>query len=147
MKEKIKTVVVQTPGDISYLHRIRDFIAGIAVEAGVDQHDIDNIELVVDEACTNVIEHGYTPDDTHKELTIRMEIDTSKLVLTILDQARPFNPLHYRPVEVNELARKGRDGGLGIRLIKQIMDEIDYRTIDGHNELIMTKYFTPVSHE
>ena len=59
MERNVKTIVVQTPGDISYLHRIRDFIAGIATEVGIDQQDIDNIELAVDEACTNVIEHGY----------------------------------------------------------------------------------------
>lgn len=145
MKEQIKTVVVQTPGDIGYLHRIREFIAGIAIEAGLDQQDIDNIELVVDEACTNVIEHGYAPNDPRKELTIRMEIDTSKLVLTIIDHARPFNLLHYKPMEVEELTVKGRNGGLGIRLIKEIMDEIDYRTIGEQNELIMTKYLTPFS--
>ena len=45
MKRNVKTIVVQTPGDISYLHRIRDFIAGIASEVGIDQHDIDNIEF------------------------------------------------------------------------------------------------------
>jgi serine/threonine-protein kinase RsbW len=144
MKEQTKTIVVQTPGDIGYLHRIRDFIAGMAVEAGLAAHDIDNIELVVDEACANVIGHGYAPDTPNKELTVRMEINTTKLVLTVIDHAKPFNIVHYTPREINELKAEGRDGGLGIRLIKQIMDEIDYQTrADGHNELIMTKYFTP----
>lgn len=142
MTRNIKTIVVQTPGDISYLHRIRDFIAGIATEVGIDQQDIDNIELAVDEACTNVIEHGYAPDDPNKEITVRMEINTSKLVLTVIDHAKPFNILQYRPRDISDLQEEGRDGGLGIRLIKRIMDTIDYRTTsDGYNELIMTKYF------
>ena len=89
MEKNVKTIVVQTPGDISYLYRIREFIAGIATEAGIAQQDIDNIELAVDEACTNVIEHGYEPDDPNKEITVRMEIDTSKLVLTVIDHAEP----------------------------------------------------------
>jgi anti-sigma regulatory factor (Ser/Thr protein kinase) len=145
MEQKIKTVVVQTPGDIGYLHRIREFIAGMATEAGIDPHEIDNIELAVDEACTNVIEHGYAPDDINKELTIRLEIDTSKLVLTVIDRARPFNILHYEPRDINDLKSEGKDGGLGIRLIKHIMDDIDYQTKDdGQNELTMTKYFSPV---
>jgi serine/threonine-protein kinase RsbW len=145
MEQKIKTVVVQTPGDIGYLHRIREFIAGMATEAGIDPHEIDNIELAVDEACTNIIEHGYAPDDTNKELTIRLEIDASKLVLTVIDRARPFNILLYEPRDVNELQAEGKDGGLGIRLIKHIMDDIDYQIKDdGQNELIMTKYFPPL---
>jgi len=148
MKEKVKTIVVQTPGDISYLYRIREFITGIAIEAGIDQQDIDNVELAIDEACTNVIEHGYTPDDPNKELTIRLEINTSKLVLTVIDHAKPFNLLLYQPRDITELKAEGKDGGLGIRLIKQIMDTIDYKTRpDGYNELIMTKYFTPVTQE
>jgi anti-sigma regulatory factor (Ser/Thr protein kinase) len=142
MERNVKTIVVQTPGDISYLHRIRDFIAGIATEVGIDQQDIDNIELAVDEACTNVIEHGYAPDDFNKEITVRMEINTSKLVLTVIDHAKPFDILQYRPRDIKELKKEGKDGGLGIRLIKRIMDTIDYRTTsDGYNELIMTKYF------
>lgn len=142
MERNVKTIVVQTPGDISYLHRIRDFIAGIATEVGIDQHDIDNIELAVDEACTNVIEHGYAPDDPNKEITVRMEINTSKLVLTVIDHAKPFDILQYAPRDIKELKQEGKDGGLGIRLIKRIMDTIDYRTTsDGYNELVMTKYF------
>jgi len=145
MEQKIKTVVVQTPGDIGYLHRIREFIAGMATEAGIDPHEIDNIELAVDEACTNIIEHGYAPDDTNKELTIRLEIDDSKLVLTVIDRAKPFDIVQYEPVDINTLQVEGKDGGLGIRLIKHIMDDIYYQTKDnGQNELIMTKYFPPV---
>jgi anti-sigma regulatory factor (Ser/Thr protein kinase) len=143
MKTSTKTIVVQTPGDMSYLHRIREFIAGIAIESGVNPRDIDNIELAVDEACSNVIEHGYESDDVTKEIIIRMEINTSKLILTVIDHARPFNILKYQPEGVHELTVSGADGGLGIRLIKRVMDSIDYRTTpDGQNELIMTKYFT-----
>ena len=147
MEKNVKTIVVQTPGDITYLHRIREFIAGIATEVGIDQQDIDNIELAVDEACTNVIEHGYAPDDPDKEITVRMEIDTSKLVLTVIDHAKPFNVVKYNPRDISELQEEGRDGGLGIRLIKRIMDTIDYKTTsDGYNELVMTKYFKSSNH-
>jgi serine/threonine-protein kinase RsbW len=148
MEKNVKTIVVQTPGDISYLSRIREFIAGIATEVGIAQQDIDNIELAVDEACTNVIEHGYDSNDPNKEITVRMEINTSKLVLTVIDHAKPFDITIYNPRGVDELTNEGRDGGLGIRLITHIMDAIDYRiTSDGHNELIMTKYFEPVNQD
>jgi anti-sigma regulatory factor (Ser/Thr protein kinase) len=74
-----------------------------------------------------------------------MEIDTSKLVLTVIDRARPFNIWHSEPRDINDLKSEGKDGGLGIRLIKHIMDDIDYQTNDdGQNELTMTKYFSPV---
>lgn len=144
MNKKATTIVVRTPGEISYLHRIREFVAGIAAESGISRQDIDNIELAVDEACANVIEHGYASDASHKDITIRMEINSAKLVLTIIDQGTSFDPRSRNLPGVDELIEMKRDGGLGIRLIREIMDEIDYRTSpDGQNELILTKYLYP----
>ncbi|MBD3306984.1 ATP-binding protein [candidate division KSB3 bacterium] len=141
MDKNVTTIVLQTPGEVNYLHRIRDFITGIATESGIDEQDIDNIELAVDEACTNVIEHGYDPEATDKSITIRMEIDASKLVLTIIDQGKSFDPRLVQSPDLNHLIDMKRDGGLGINLIKRTMDTIDYRTTsDGYNELVLTKY-------
>lgn len=141
MNQNKTTIVVQTPGEMSYLHRIRDFITGIAVESGIDEQDILNIELAVDEACANVIEHGYESDSPNKSLTIQMEIDKQKLVLKIIDQGKSFDPRLKSPPDIKKLITMKRDGGLGISLIKQTMDEIDYRrTPEGRNELILTKY-------
>lgn len=141
MSKNMTTIVLQTPGEMHYLHRIRDFITGIAEESGISEHDLDNIELAVDEACANIIEHGYEEDEPDKDLTIRMEIDADKLVLTIIDQGKQFDPRSKQQAELKELIAMKRDGGLGISLIKQTMDEIDYRTTpEGRNELILTKY-------
>ena len=141
MSKNMTTIVLQTPGEMHYLHRIRDFITGIAEESGINEQDLDNIELAVDEACANIIEHGYEADAPDKDLTIRMEIDAEKLVLTIIDQGKQFDPRSKRQTELKELVAMKRDGGLGISLIKQTMDEIDYRTTpEGRNELILTKY-------
>jgi serine/threonine-protein kinase RsbW len=141
MSKNMTTIILQTPGEMHYLHRIRDFITGIAEESGIDERDLDNIELAVDEACANIIEHGYEPDELDKNLTIRMEINSKKLVLTISDQGKHFDPRKKKQAELKELIAMKRDGGLGISLIKQTMDEIDYRaTPEGRNELILTKY-------
>ncbi len=141
MKKKVTTIVIQTPGEMNLLHRIRDFVTGIALESGIDERDIDNIELAVDEACANVIEHGYEPDEQEKNITLRMEIDGEKLVLTISDRGKYFDPRSKLQPDIKQLINMKRDGGLGISLIKRTMDEIDYRTTrDGENELILTKY-------
>ncbi|PIE34154.1 serine/threonine protein kinase [candidate division KSB3 bacterium] len=141
MSKDSTTIVIQAPGQMHFLHRIRDFVAGVAEESGINEHDIDNIELAVDEACANVIEHGYDPEETEKNLTIRMEIDTSKLTLSIIDQGKHFDLRSRQQPDITELIDMKRDGGLGISLIKRAMDEIDYRkTADGYNELVLTKY-------
>lgn len=139
--------MIQTPGEMHYLHRIREFVAGIAEEAGISDQDIENIELAVDEACTNVIEHGYDPNEPNKDITIRMEIDSVKLVLTIIDRGKPFDPRSKKQADIKQLIDMKRDGGLGISLIKRTMDEIDYRTTpDGQNELILIKYLKTNPH-
>ncbi|GAK59446.1 anti-sigma factor antagonist [Candidatus Vecturithrix granuli] len=141
MSHNRTSIVVQTPGEMSYLYRIREFITGIAAEVGIDEQDILNIELAVDEACANVIEHGYEPNAPDKSLTIQMEIDDQKLVLKIIDQGKSFDPRLKPPPDIQKLITMKRDGGLGISLIKQTMDEIDYRrTPEGCNVLILTKY-------
>ena len=142
MFKSVKKEIVTIPAQMSYLSQIRDFIDQIGRKHRFSDKITNSFKLVVDEACTNVIEHGYAPDDPNKEITIRMEINTSKLVLTVIDHAKPFDILRYKPRNINDLKEEGRNGGLGIRLIKRIMDTIDYRTTsDGYNELIMTKYF------
>ncbi len=144
MSKNVTTIVVQTPGEISYLHRIRQFVTGIAIESGISEEDLDTIELAVDEACANVIEHGYDSDDPNKNITIRMEIDPAKLVLTIIDQGKQFDPRNRKNPDINTLITMKQDGGLGISLIKRVMDVIDYRTTpEGQNELILTKYLSP----
>ncbi len=143
MSKNITTIVVQTPGEISFLHQIRQFVAGIASHSGMSEQDIDNIELAVDEACANIIEHGYDPDAPNKNITIQMEIDASKLVLTIIDQGKSFDPRSKQHPDIKQLVNMKQDGGLGISLIKRMIDVIDYRTTpDGHNELILTKYIS-----
>ena len=103
MNKNVTTIVVQTPGEMNFLHRIRAFISGVAEEFGIDGQDIDNIELAVDEACANVIEHGYTPDAPDKHITIRMEIDPGKLVLTIIDQGKSFDPRLRQQPDIRQL--------------------------------------------
>ena len=79
-----------------------------AEEFGIDGQDIDNIELAVDEACANVIEHGYTPDAPDKHITIRMEIDPGKLVLTIIDQGERFDPRLREQPDIKQLIEMKR---------------------------------------
>ncbi|PIE28971.1 hypothetical protein CSA57_10950 [candidate division KSB3 bacterium] len=147
MSKKMTTIILKTPGEMHYLHKIRNFITGVAEESGISKLDLDKIELAADEACTNIIEHGYRADDPDKNLTIRMDFDSERIILTISDQGKYFDPRTKKQIDLKELIAMKRDGGLGISLIQQTMDEIDYRaTPEGQNELILTKYLRNSSH-
>lgn len=92
--------------------------------------------MAVDEACTNIIRHCYEGRcDRPIELTCTLAED--RLVVTLRDEGVPFDPGQVPPRDLDEV----RPGGLGLPLIRRIMDEVDYRPgAESGTELILTKY-------
>jgi serine/threonine-protein kinase RsbW len=94
----------------------------------------------VDEACSNVIEHAYGPDEV-KDIGIAVLIDPLKLTVTVTDNGRSF---HFDGVPLPDMKQylaELRVGGLGIYLMKMLMDEVEYKSETGRNEVRMSKYF------
>ena len=128
------------PGRTDNLEVIRTFVAGVARRAGFGDEDVNKIELAVDEACSNVIEHAYARDEA-KDIDIAVRIESPKLTVTVTDHGKSFHfdgvPLPNMKQYLAEL----RVGGLGIYLMKMLMDEVEYRSEAGRNEVRMSKYF------
>lgn len=121
------------------LSLIREFVAKVGLQAGMSDIDISKIELAVDEACANVIEHAYG-HDASKEVTVSANFDGDSITFEIVDTGRGFDPSQIKQEELESLIAKRKDGGLGMRLIKTLMDEVQYEMIPGlKNELRMTK--------
>lgn len=73
-------------------------------------------------------------------MTIRAVVDDDALRFEIIDTGRGFDPAQMQPQEVEELIRQRKSGGLGLRLIRTIMDDVQYRIVPGEkNELRMVK--------
>jgi serine/threonine-protein kinase RsbW len=101
--------------------------------------DLMKLELAVDEACANVIEHAYGSDDT-REVTVKVTIDSEQVQIQIVDTGRGFDPSTVEETNLEELAIRRRSGGLGMRLIRSVMDEVQYQIVPGQkNELRMSK--------
>jgi anti-sigma regulatory factor (Ser/Thr protein kinase) len=109
-----------------------------AVTLGVDGMIIPDLVLAADEATTNVIMHGYRQCDGPLELSLMREgLD---LVLQIRDRAQPFDPTCVPPPDLTIPLEARAPGGLGVYLIRQLMDDVMYRRLDdGVNELVLTK--------
>lgn len=121
------------------LSLIREFVAKVGLQAGMSDIDISKIELAVDEACANVIEHAYG-NDKSQEVLVRANVDEEKITFHIIDTGIGFDPTQVKQEELEQLIEKRRSGGLGMRLIKTLMDEIQYEIIPGQkNELRMVK--------
>lgn len=127
------------PSSTAYLYLIREFINNIGQHAGLEEADIAKLELAIDEACTNVIEHAYG-SDTSKELLVRATLNAEAMNVDIIDTGRAFDPNSVQSEELERLVAERRSGGLGVRLIKSLVDELKYHIEPGiQNELRVTK--------
>lgn len=100
-----------------------------------------NLTLVIDELVTNVVSYGYTDCDEHV-ITLKLEMgDDNTLQVEIRDDGVPFNILEAPPPELDVPLeeRKKQVGGMGIHLVRCMMDDIAYERQDGYNVLILKK--------
>lgn len=140
MDKATRNYILKIPSQTDNLEIIRDFVAGIARKVGFGVEDTNKIELALDEACTNVIEHAYQHDES-KDIDIAVKIDTNKFTIVVADRGRSFNVEEIELPDMESYLAELRVGGLGIYLIKTLMDEVDYQSkSDGKNQVIMVKY-------
>lgn len=130
---------LQVPSTTENLAMIREFASHVGAQAGLDESSVGKLELAVDEACANVIEHAYGSDVT-KEVVVRAVFDDSTIQIIVQDTGRGFDPTHIPVENLKDLVRQRRSGGLGMQLMRTLMDEVHYEITPGEkNELRMIK--------
>jgi anti-sigma regulatory factor (Ser/Thr protein kinase) len=97
-----------------------------------------NIDLVIEEALTNIIFYAFTDSDKH-DIKISISLNFNKLMIKITDNGIPFNPMLQLQPDISLTAMERPVGGLGIFLISQIMDKIQYTRKNSQNILILNK--------
>jgi serine/threonine-protein kinase RsbW len=148
---------LRCPPNHSILSLVRRFISNVAFEMGFDTEEVSKIEISVDEACANVIDHAYeelrdTPsdqrpsrlegDDPHPVMCVKISIQNVGLTIQVSDrgQAKP-DAYAKKEFSFDEYAAADRPRGLGIHIIKNFMDEVDVQFPEGKGTtLIMTKF-------
>jgi serine/threonine-protein kinase RsbW len=139
MQQIERKFLLKVPSSTENLALIREFVSSIAQQSGMESADVGKLELAVDEACANVIEHAYG-HDISKEVIIRATLDDETLRIDVEDTGRGFDPKLIEPEELEQLVHKRKSGGLGMRLMKSLMDEVRYEIEPGKkNELHMVK--------
>ncbi len=113
------------PSDLSALVSTRTFVESSIASCGFPDTVVQQIVLAVDEACSNVIRHGYANTN---DATLKLLIETTDkgVTISIIDSAKPFNPLQVQAPDMQEYFRTFQHGGLGVHLIRRIMDSIEY---------------------
>jgi serine/threonine-protein kinase RsbW len=146
-QESADKLLIQTPGHGSYLGYIRTIVGDLARKVGFDEGEAAKIEMAVDEACSNVVRHAYSPDKEwcwqHCDPEIRLDIrvEDGRLIIEINDHGQRFDFANYRPAKMEDHLREMKPGGYGIPIMRNFMDEVQYSSDDQTgNTLRMVKY-------
>jgi serine/threonine-protein kinase RsbW len=124
------------------LHDFREFIkehcAGLP---GMNNEILYDVQLAVDEACTNIISHGYAGLDPGS-IILDLEVYPDKLTVSLTDFGHSFEPSSAPIPDVDAPIEERELGGFGLFFIQQSMDEIDYLATEDGNKMILIKYLS-----
>ena len=124
-------------------------LAAIAEQFGrthnLTEDEVANIQLVLDEMVINVIRHGYEDlgDCNLHRISITLELTADRLTIQLKDTARAYDPRQAPPPRFDLPIEERGPGGLGVHIVKSIMDTMEYRRERGQNIVTMTKNLKP----
>jgi len=132
---------LSVPGQFEQLAQIAEFVTQAARAAGLTDDDVFHVEMAVDEACSNIIEHAYADRTGDIDLTCTSSAP-GVFEITLHDSGRSFNPdgVARPPLEVPTDVDDLNEGGLGLYFMRKLMDEVRFEMVaDQSNTLTMTK--------
>jgi serine/threonine-protein kinase RsbW len=128
---------LEIDGKLENLSVIADFIATAMRQIGAEE-SIFEVQTAVDEACTNIIQHGYSGKGGI--ITISCELQDDDLVVTIRDRGTPFDPGSVPPPDLEADWERRKVGGLGMYLMRKLMNDVSYDfDAEKGNKLTMRK--------
>ena len=118
---------VQFIAKFEYLDEIREFVGDIARAGGFDAKDVYNIQLAADEAASNVIEHAYE-GVSNGILELSCGVKANVITIILIDHGESFDPSEIPMPDLKADLSERKIGGLGIFLMRKLMDEVHYET-------------------
>ena len=115
------------PASFEFLDEIREFVAQVAREGGFTEKEIYSLQLAADEAASNIIEHAYE-GVSDADLDITCDVYGDTLTITMRDTGIPFDPSSVKPPNLKADLSERQIGGLGLYLMRKLMDEVHYES-------------------
>jgi anti-sigma regulatory factor (Ser/Thr protein kinase) len=120
----------------SELARISRLIEAFGEAHALSPELVFKVNLALDEIITNIVLHGYDDRDSH-DIRIALDLRGESLTVTVEDDGRAFDPLSVAPPDLDLDAGTRDVGGLGLHIVRSIMDGVEYRRDGGLNRLVM----------
>lgn len=131
--------------DLSELKSMSHQLTYFGQVHGLPEILMSEVNICLDELFTNIVMYGYKDDSEHV-IRFRINLNGNALLLIIEDNGLPFNPLMKKDSELPADLDKAKIGGLGIHIVKKLMDGIWYKRKRGRNKLTLKKYIHSTSH-
>ncbi|MBO6576438.1 MAG: ATP-binding protein [Rhodothermales bacterium] len=127
------------PSSTRYLEDVRQFVEVHAADAKFPEDTVEQLKMAVDEACANVIKHAYKGEAEHP-IDIAVIVQPDRFTVRIRDEGESFDPSNYTEPDLMKFARARRAGGLGVHIMRRLMDQVEYKKRGRKNECCLTKY-------
>lgn len=131
--------IITVPAEAAALETVNAFIQEKLESINCPKRAKMQMMLAVEEIFVNISSYAYHPEVGQAEVGVDIDGDPPTVTIRFLDQGRPFNPLEKPDADITLSAQDREIGGLGILLIKKIMDQVDYTYENGKNILIIKK--------
>lgn len=126
----------QVPAEPESLAILRLMVTTVAADLGYSQDSIDKLEVAVDEACSNIVEHAYGGMDQKEPIELRIGRETNGLLVEIVDRGKAFDMSSHNFPTFPDHWDEGNTRGVGLYLIHQCMDDVHYERLpDNSNHL------------
>ena len=129
---------IRIKNQISELAQVAQFVEEIGEELGLNMELQMNLNLVMEEVVSNVIFYAY-PEGVDAEIELLAKSDGKELTFVLSDQGREFDPTMKDDADPNVNPAEREIGGMGIYIVKNIMNKVTYQRLEGKNLLTMTK--------
>ncbi len=126
------TICIQLKNNLSELESLNKVVAEFAERHHLSSKVLFNLNLALEEILTNVISYAYDDKDEH-QITVRLFLEQGQMKVEVEDDGRPFNPLEAPEPDLSKSLEERPVGGLGIHLVRDLMDELENRRDEGRN--------------
>ena len=134
-----KAFTIRIKAKVEYIEDGLQPVIDALEEAGVAHKIIYKVRLALDEILTNVVSYAYKEGEGEVEIRCQIEDTPQTVILTIVDEGGEFNPLTVDEPELHAAVSDRPIGGLGLFLVKTVMDEVSYRRENNQNILVIKK--------
>ena len=133
-----KSVELSIRNQVGDIAIVVDTLDRIGKDWKISAKTLDQLQVVLDELLSNIVKYAW-PAGEHHELQVHIRADNSDLKIVIIDDGKPFDPREHVPRERPEPGIRPTPGGVGIQMVRQLIDNLDYTRSNGRNEVTVTK--------